>query len=129
MRAAELKDKKIQLIPYAPARAYRRKKVIEELCAELRNKFKNLDLRTNIRPGNEDFEVFTKQKRGEFFTKYEEISLGELDPEGRIPDFILEDTTNADIVKKFIAEKKAIVENKSIEEEVAETESTETNGF
>ena len=32
-------------------------------------------------------------------------------------------------MKKFIAEKKAIVENKSIEEEVAETESTETNGF
>ena len=125
IRAAEVKNKEVNLVMFTPGPAFERVKAMRKKCEELRNPNPDL-IKTQIRIGKEDFEIFVKDTRRNPFAKYEFKCLKKLDPESSIPP-IKEKKMNSDEVKEYFdAHKRAIEEATRTEDENKAEEDNET---
>ena len=80
-RAANIKSPRIQLLTYFPHSLYKKKIALEKLLKVARSK--NESLRTQIRLGKKDLELFTKYRYEPYWTKtpLEEYGKIEIEPE------------------------------------------------
>ena len=89
IRAAELQDNTISLINFTPNRAYKRYMALKEICDQIRLPDPE-NIKTQIRPGKSDFEVWIKVIKPGSISKYEKHSVQELDPRSELPELEVE---------------------------------------
>ena len=87
IQAAKVADDSVQLMPFTPAVARPRKKYIESILTKLRAKAELDTVKTQVRPGTNDFKVFIKTKNVGVFGRYEEVNLKKIDPYDYAPKF------------------------------------------
>ena len=84
-RMAKIQDHEISVRNYTPTEAMERKKALDVLCTKYRDEHPGV--RTNIRPGKTDFEIFIKTKPKSEFEYWTKIDLNEVDPTNSLPPF------------------------------------------
>ena len=80
---ARVQDKTIRLVNYTPNEAMPRKLALDKLCQKYCNE--NKGVRTNIRPGEDDFEVYIKTKPKSEYEQWKRIPMTTIDPENTLP--------------------------------------------
>jgi len=86
IQASRLRDPRLNLIPFTPNQVYKRMTGIKKICQNMRQG-SPINLRTQIRPGKEDFEVWIKViKEGQklFHVKH---TMDQIDPNNELHDF------------------------------------------
>ena len=86
IRASQLQNREINLIMFTPAGGYDRVKGMRDICDKIRSPDQD-NIKTQIRVGRTDFEVFVKNKKNNTNARYIKFELNEIDPEGTLPPF------------------------------------------
>ena len=107
IRASQLQDPSIQLIQFTPGEAVKRFRGIKDICGQIRAKDPE-NIRTQIRPGREDFEVFVKHIKPFVYTPYVRHTVSELDPENQLEEFKLKKMDDKEMAGYFNAIRTAV---------------------
>ena len=101
-KAAEVQRRDISTIMYTPHEAFARKSGIDKILKNIRAE--NKDLRTIIKPGEEDFVVKIKRTTRHEHDRYEEVAIERLDPKNELPKFKLKHKADTNEAKAYIQE-------------------------
>ena len=125
IRAAELQDDSISLINFTPNRAYKRYIAIKKICDQIRHPDPD-NIKTQIRPGKTDFEVWIKVIKPGKICKYERHTVEELDPRAELPKLEVEVMQTEEVIGYMNAANQAI-EDARIEDEKNRDENTNSD--
>ena len=126
IRASQLRDETVQLIQFTPAEAVKRFRGIKNICESIRSKDKK-KIRTQIRPGKHDYEVFIKYIQEHKYYPYKRHTTEDIDPENQLPKFDLKVMESDEINEYMEAAKIAINQenNEEVEKDETSNESEE----
>ena len=134
IKAATLRNREINLVMFTPGAGFERVKAIRQICESIRSKDK-INIKTQIRPGMEDFEVFVKNLLNPTCQKYIKLKPSEIDPNNELPDFQLKEMNGEELKEYHKATMRAIRDaeaeeesNSNTSEEVERTSSSTNNG-
>ena len=122
-RASYLKDSTIKLWQFSTNESFQRKKDIEKLCQKIREKDPS-NIRTQVRPGTSDYEIFIKQSTAHHHNKYVKYDVMTLDPLKQCADFKRRSNIMTETLKEYVANTE-----KTILQEIKETDEADDDGF
>ena len=113
-KASILQDPTIRTIQYTPHETFKRKIAIDGILKEMREK--EVNLKTQVRPGNDDWEVRLKKASKYEYDSWDVLTVEDIDPEGKVPPMQIKYKKDDPKVKEFLK-----VKTKEVDEEGFET--------
>ena len=124
IQASKLRDTRINLIPFTPNQAYKRMTGIKKICQNMRQGT-GKNIRTQIRPGKDDFEVWIKVMKEGQRTFHVKHTMTQIDPNNDLHDFELEGNDSAEIRGYLDAARRMYLEGNIEENNEEEKKSSE----
>ena len=124
LKAASLKNKEINLVMFTPGEAFERIKTLRKLCEAIRSPDKE-NIKTQIRPGRDDFDVYVKNLANPTNQRYVKIKNKDIDPNNELPDFELKEMSHSELQEYHNATMRAIRDAQNEEEENSTNPATE----
>ena len=111
IRAAELQDDSVNLINFTPNRAYSRYMAIKNICDQIRRPDPD-HIKTQIRPGKSDFEIWIKVIKQGTISKYEKHLIEEFDKDKHLPELEVQMMQSEEVREYMTAANQAIEDAK-----------------
>ena len=103
---------------FTPGPAFNRLKDINDICAQIPQPDKE-HIRTQLRPGNDEYKVWVKHLKDDKDSKYVKYSVEELDPDNKVWPFNLKMMDSEEVLSYIYTAKTALEDAKAEVEEEA----------
>ena len=82
-KASIVQDSNIRTLQYSPTETYHRKYAVDNILKDMRKKEEGL--KTQVRPGDEDWEIWLKKTSKYEYDNWDVLTVGDIDPNKKVP--------------------------------------------